>query len=144
MHRLETYAAHIQPSQAKPSTAPAKGPITTHILDTSRGLPASGVPVALAFLGPSSISKSSAESVQIGQGVTDADGRVATLLSPTHELQPGFYRITFNTGQYFESTGEKEYFYPQATIDFVVKNTKQHYHVPLLLNPFGFSTYRGS
>eukprot|EP00301_Raphidiophrys_heterophryoidea_P014363 c2236_g1_i1.p1 GENE.c2236_g1_i1~~c2236_g1_i1.p1 ORF type:complete len:144 (-),score=31.77 c2236_g1_i1:65-433(-) len=119
-----------------------KGPITTHILDTSQGRPAKGVPVTLLISAPAGAG--GAKFTEIGRGVTDADGRIMTLLSPTHTLVPGEYQISFALKEYFEAQGVTEYFYPHATIDFIVKNVNQHYHVPLLLNPFGFSTYRGS
>lgn len=105
--------------------------ITTHILDTSRGRPASGVSVRLER-----------EGVQVGEGSTDADGRVRDLLPPG-PLAPGVYQIHFDTGSYFAQQGVKG-FYPGVSIQFIVEAGEAHYHVPLLLNPFGYSTYRGS
>jgi 5-hydroxyisourate hydrolase len=111
--------------------------ITTHILDTSRGRPASGVPVVLEF--------QSAEDgwELIGQGETDSDGRLKELLPSSHVLAEGIYRLTFDTKPYFASQSV-ESFYPEVIIIFSVRDATQHYHVPLLLNPFGYSTYRGS
>ena len=114
-------------------------PITTHILDTSVGKPAAGVVVTLER------KVHSGDEVtweDVGDGVTDDDGRVTELLPPD-TLVAGIYRIHFAIGAYFQGAG-REAFYPEASIVFEVKNPKEHYHVPLLLNPYGFSTYRGS
>jgi 5-hydroxyisourate hydrolase len=102
--------------------------ITTHVLDTAKGRPAVGVPVKLEF-------RQSSGWTEAGKGVTDADGRCRTLLGGP--LAAGEYRITFDTSSY--ST-----FYPSVTVHFAVIDTAQHYHVPLLLSPYGYSTYRGS
>jgi 5-hydroxyisourate hydrolase len=109
--------------------------VSTHILDTTRGRPAQGVAVSLELVGPDGGAR------RVGQGVTDADGRVKPLLETI--LEAGTYRIRFEVGAYFEAA-KVEAFYPSVAIDFVVKNPSEHFHVPLLLNPFGFSTYRGS
>ena len=110
--------------------------ITTHILDTSRGQPASGVAVVLEL--------QSAERWQVlGRGVTDGDGRLKELLPSDFKFVPGAYRLTFHTGDYFE-TQQVESFYKEITISFIVRDARGHYHVPLLLSPFGYSTYRGS
>ena len=113
----------------------AKSPITTHILDTARGRPASGVRVELERRGANGFEL-------VGDGTTDDDGRLATLMAP-ESLSAGEYRIRFDTGAYFERL-EQRGFYPEVAIVFVVEATDEHYHVPLLLNPFGYSTYRGS
>ena len=110
--------------------------ITTHILDTSRGLPAAGVTVVLEL--------QSAQGWQVlGRGVTDADGRVQSLLPANFKLAPGDYRLIFHTGDYFDAQ-HVESFYREITISFVVRAASGHYHVPLLLSPYGYSTYRGS
>jgi 5-hydroxyisourate hydrolase len=108
--------------------------ITTHVLDTSRGCPAAGVPVLLERALDS-------DWQPVGRGTTDADGRVRDLLSPAPE--EGRYRLTFDTGAYFRAIGATG-FYPEVSVTFVVGDGEQHYHVPLLLSPFGYSTYRGS
>jgi 5-hydroxyisourate hydrolase len=109
--------------------------ISTHVLDVSRGRPAQDVPVTLEKKeGPSFTALDSAR--------TDADGRVKELV-PEGKLTAGTYRITFDTGAYFTSQGV-EGFYPEASIVFVVRDAEAHYHVPLLLSAFGYSTYRGS
>jgi 5-hydroxyisourate hydrolase len=110
--------------------------ITTHILDTSRGRPASGVTVVLE--------SQSAQGWQVlGHGVTDADGRLKELLPADFNLKPGAYRLTFQTGDYFAAQ-QIESFYTEVMISFNVRDAAEHYHVPLLLSPFGYSTYRGS
>ncbi|MFO0662592.1 MAG: hydroxyisourate hydrolase [Polyangiaceae bacterium] len=107
--------------------------ITTHVLDTSTGKPAKGVPIKLEYLAGSQFEA-------VGQGVTDDDGRLRTLLGGKAP-DIGTYRITFDTSAYY---GEAECFYPYVSIVFRVKDASTHYHVPLLLSPFGISTYRGS
>jgi 5-hydroxyisourate hydrolase len=114
-----------------------KTPITTHVLDTSTGKPGAGVPVVLER-------KTHTSGWQvIGQGITDIDGRINDLLSPREAFLTGHYRLTFEIGPYFLMQNV-ESFFPQVTIGFVVKDAQQHYHVPLLVSPFGYSTYRGS
>jgi len=110
--------------------------ITTHVLDTSRGRPAPGVPVTLEI-------EAAAGWTVVGKGTTNADGRITDLLSPGTTLTAGVYRLIFDTGSYFMSR-QIESFYPQVVIVFRVTEPTEHYHVPLLLNPFGYSTYRGS
>ena len=111
-------------------------PITTHVLDTSKGRPAVGVTATLEH-------QSSTDWQQIGKGVTNADGRISDLLPKDSPLKAGIYRITFETGAYF-SANNVSAFYPSVPIIFEIKQAGEHYHVPLLLNPFGYSTYRGS
>jgi 5-hydroxyisourate hydrolase len=106
--------------------------ITTHVLDTSRGQPAAGVVVRLER-----------GAAVLASGRTDADGRLRDLLPEHVALTPGVYRLVFDTGVYFRDQAV-EAFYPHVAIDFEVRDAAQHYHVPLLLSPFGYSTYRGS
>ena len=101
--------------------------VTTHVLDSSLGVPAAGVPVQLS--GPDGL---------IASSQTNADGRVTTL--GPESLEPGAYTLTFDTATYFGATLA---FYPRVCIEFTVGGD-EHYHVPLLLSPFGYSTYRGS
>ena len=110
--------------------------ITTHILDTSLGKPAAGVPIKLE----QKIAENKWQT--LGEGTTNADGRVANLLPKETILPLGIYKITFYTEGYFAEQN-RENFYPIVEIQFNVHDGS-HYHVPLLLNPFGFSTYRGS
>ena len=111
--------------------------ITTHVLDTARGRPAAGVPVVLEVIGPLD------QWQEIGRGVTDPDGRLKTLMPGSQALTAGVYRLVFDTRAYFE-TQRTRGFYPQVTVTFEVGEGDAHYHVPLLLSPFGYSTYRGS
>jgi 5-hydroxyisourate hydrolase len=111
--------------------------ITTHVLDTSRGRPAAGVPVTLAR------QTDSEQWDTIGQGETDTDGRLRTLTSGDAMLLPGVYRLVFDVARYFSAHGTPA-FYPTVVIVFETVEGEQHYHVPLLLSPFGYSTYRGS
>jgi len=110
--------------------------ITTHVLDTSRGRPAKGVPVTLEV-------EAAGGWKLLGKGVTNADGRIGDLLEKEHELASGVHRLIFDTGSYFAAQNVNS-FYPEVVVTFRVEGPKQHYHVPLLLSPFGYSTYRGS
>ncbi|MFY9823980.1 MAG: hydroxyisourate hydrolase [Thermoanaerobaculia bacterium] len=110
--------------------------ITTHVLDTSRGRPASGVPVVLEILSEDGWR-------ELGRAATDGDGRVRQLVPAGSSLIGGSYRLTFQTAAYFTDR-EIEGFYPEVSIVFEVRDAAQHHHVPLLLSPFGYSTYRGS
>lgn len=107
-------------------------PITTHILDTAKGCPAAEIPVSLEFLNENK------QWQTIAKDKTDADGRIMNWEMP--QIQPGLYRIHFNIDAYHQGEG----FFPTVSIDFRIKQVDEHYHVPLLLSPFSFSTYRGS
>ncbi len=111
--------------------------ITTHVLDTARGRPAGGIHVRLEMRSATRAWRSLAE------GTTDADGRIRGLLSPDHTLEAGVYRLVFEVGRYLR-VQQEEGFYPEVPVVFEVRDPAQHYHVPLLLSPFGYSTYRGS
>ena len=109
--------------------------ISSHVLDTSLGKPAAGLTVRLAVLEGNSFQ-------ELGHGVTDHDGRVKHLLGTT-PLVAGTYRLSFETGAHYRAAA-RDTFYEQVEIQFRVSDPSQHYHVPLLLSPFGYSTYRGS
>ena len=111
--------------------------ITTHVLDTARGKPADGVPIVLEHR------DAKGKWLELGRGTTDSDGRLRTLVPSGLALEPSTYRLTFDTADYFRAQG-RDGFYPEVTISFTVRDPTQHYHVPLLLSPFGYSTYRGS
>jgi 5-hydroxyisourate hydrolase len=113
--------------------------ISTHVLDTARGRPAAGVPVVLELVEDSG----SGARREIGRATTDADGRVRELVPGGAQSHPGTYALTFETAAYHSGTGD-ETFYPRVTILFTVRDATQHHHVPLLLSPYGYSTYRGS
>jgi 5-hydroxyisourate hydrolase len=109
--------------------------ITTHVLDTSLGKPAAALAVSLDVCDGDSWR-------ELGQGVTDADGRLRTF-SPEVALSLGSYRLNFETAAYFRATS-REAFFEHVTLEFRVVDASQHYHVPLLLTPFGYTTYRGT
>jgi len=113
--------------------------ITTHVLDVSRGKPAEGVPLELERRG------ADGAWTRAGTGTTDADGRCKTLLPAGAALEPATYAIRFDTAAYFVKVGVPDAFYPEARIVFTVRaGAGNHFHVPLLLAPFGYSTYRGT
>lgn len=115
---------------------PGVSAITTHVLDTSLGRPARDVAVTLER-------RESDAWIELGRGRTDGDGRCRELLPAGVALQPATYRLSFESGAYFGARGTPA-FYPQVSIVFEVREPAQHHHVPLLLSPFGYSTYRGS
>ena len=110
-----------------------RSPITTHILDVALGKPAVNVPVELEMMNGKKWKK-------LASKKTNADGRVEDLLTPGSKIAAGTYRLSFKIGKYFKG----ETFYPYAEIVFEVKKLNQHYHVPLLVSPYSYSTYRGS
>lgn len=132
-----------EPPKALTRTRP---PITTHILDIARGTPATGIEVRLETWADNQTRPlfgqvdSGCWKLQ-GSSTTDKDGRSGQLMSIVDALKPGIYRISFNTGKY-----NPEGFFPYVCIVFEVKESQkfEHFHVPLLLSPFSFSTYRGS
>jgi 5-hydroxyisourate hydrolase len=109
--------------------------ITTHVLDTSRGRPAADLKVELH-------KKSGEDWRSVGIAVTDENGRCSSLLGDA-PLAAGTYRLTFHAGSYFKSQ-HVESFYSDIPVIFEVRDARTHHHVPLLLSPFGYSTYRGS
>ena len=109
--------------------------ISTHVLDTSAGRPAQGMTIRLSRL------DDGVETV-LSEGVTNADGRVLDLV-PGGQIAPGRYRMWFDTGAWQEARGVLG-FYPEVVVTFDVRAQAEHHHVPLLISPYGFSTYRGS
>ncbi len=109
--------------------------VTTHVLDTARGAPAAGVPVRLESVSGADPGE------EIGRASTDADGRVREI--GPERLPSGTYRIVFDTAAYFAQQ-QTAGFFPEVAITFTVDGDGPHYHVPLLLSPFGYTTYRGS
>ncbi len=106
--------------------------VSTHVLDTALGKPAAGISAVLEAETPPG------QWTQLGHAATDADGRIKSFVPPHVSLAPGVYRLRFDTGAY--EVG----FYPEVIITFRIDSPEQYYHVPLLLSPFGYSTYRGS
>lgn len=109
--------------------------LTTHVLDTSKGRPAVGISVFL-------YQQHNDSWTEITIATTNHDGRIPNLLNSDVVLRPGVYKLKFETREYFDKMGIQS-FYPFVEIIFIISGS-EHYHVPLLLNPFGYSTYRGS
>jgi len=109
--------------------------ITTHVLDIARGEPAEGITVILEL-------RQASEWAPIGRGTTDANGRVNTLIDGP--ISPGTYRLTFDIGSFHRNQGLSVAFFPEVRITFNVRDPGEHFHIPLLLSPFGYSTYRGA
>ncbi|WP_309641314.1 2-oxo-4-hydroxy-4-carboxy-5-ureidoimidazoline decarboxylase [Flavobacterium sp.] len=109
--------------------------ITTHVLDTAVGLPGKDISIRLQ-------SKQNGIWQTIAQGITNSDGRIPDLLPQEKNLKPDIYKMVFDTGNYYQQQNLKT-FYPEVEIQFSTFD-ESHYHVPLLVNPFGYSTYRGS
>lgn len=112
------------------------GNLTTHVLDTARGLPAAGVPIALFRVGRG-------ERELLAKAMTNADGRTDAPILAGGALEPGVYELVFTVGAYLRG-GESPGFLDEIPVRFGVTDRGTHYHVPLLLSPFGYSTYRGS
>lgn len=115
--------------------SPLKSPLTTHVLETATGRPAAELHITLER-------QAGEDFEHVTHCLTNADGRVAGLITP-EAFTEGVYRITFETGRWYAKRGERT-FYPTAAIVFEVFDASEHHHVPLLLSPFGYSTYRGS
>jgi 5-hydroxyisourate hydrolase len=127
----------------------AKSPITCHVLDTSTGRPAQGITIRLQRFDAPKKEGDQWLFNPLAEGVTNSDGRCVDLLPPitsteTRELlKPGLYKIIFSTKEYFDSKSVKA-FYPWVDITFELSDLSEHYHIPLLISPYGFTTYRGS
>jgi 5-hydroxyisourate hydrolase len=111
-------------------------PLSTHILNTTTGKPASGVPLVLQ-------KQTGGGWEDLRKAKTDEKGRASDLYIPGKALKAGTYRLIFETGDYFKTQGVSTFF-PRVEIVFVIEKTEEHYHIPLLISPFGYSTYRGS
>lgn len=132
--------------KSSPITSRVRPPITTHVLDVARGCPAAGIEVLLEMYNAKQLSPVFGKSdndkwIVQGSSTTDKDGRSGQLMKMVNDLSPGVYRISFNTGKYNPNG-----FFPFVSIVFEVKESQktEHFHIPLLLSPFSFSTYRGS
>ncbi len=112
-------------------------PITTHVLDTARGKPAEGITTVLEMRSSPGVWK------ELSRSKTNSEGRITNFLPENFKVEPGVYRLTFSTQEYFRVLGV-ESFYPFVTVTFEVKDAAAHFHVPLLLSPYSYSTYRGS
>jgi 5-hydroxyisourate hydrolase len=114
----------------------ADNPLSVHILDLQSGQPTAGVNVTLE-------ERDGQQWRTLGQGMTDAQGRVRALYPAGRQLTAGAYRIVFKTGEHYARLRQPTFF-DQIPVEFKVENTAQHYHIPLLLSPYGYSTYRGN
>lgn len=117
-----------------------EGYLTTHVLDTARGVPAAGVGIAIYRVSGEAREK-------IAETVTNADGRTDAPILPKEAFATGTYELVFFAGDYLRATGQagdEPLFLDQVPIRFGMADPEAHYHVPLLLSPFGYSTYRGS
>lgn len=114
----------------------AANPLSVHILDLQTGQPTAGVTVTLE-------QQSQDGWRQLASGVTNAQGRIAEMYPADQAMQAGDYRIVFKTGEHYARL-KQDTFFPEIPVQFHVEKTGQHYHIPLLLSPFGFSTYRGN
>jgi 5-hydroxyisourate hydrolase len=110
--------------------------ITTHVLDLKSGLPARAVAVRLEI-------HRADRWTPLGDRVTDEDGRVRDFIAQGARVDSGLYRLTFRTGDYFRAQGTAA-FHPEVVVSFEISDPARHHHVPLLISPFGYTTYRGS
>ncbi|KAF4623064.1 hypothetical protein D9613_002232 [Agrocybe pediades] len=131
----------------------SKSPITCHVLDSSTGKPAENVFIRLQILEKAKVEGEPDIFHPLAKGYTNADGRCLDLLPPagselakkekTDLVAGQTYKVVFKTKEYFEKTNRKS-FYPWVEISFVIENPDEHYHIPLLISPYSFTTYRGS
>ena len=111
--------------------------LSTHVLDTSRGRPAAGITIRLETL------NAGEGWTPLSEAATDDDGRVKHFVLNEANLGPGTYRLVFSVEKYFKELNQQT-FYPEVSVAFLIEPGAEHYHVPLLISPFGYSTYRGS
>ncbi|ECI5745797.1 hydroxyisourate hydrolase [Salmonella enterica subsp. enterica] len=132
---MSVSAFSMAATSEKPTT-PMKNPISVHVLNLKTGVPFEGVTVLLE-------KKNGNAWVKLNSAVTSQDGRINALYPAGEEIQPGDYRVTFETGEYYARQHE-ETFFPEIPVIIHVPKAGEHYHVPLLLSQYGYSTYRGS
>ncbi|WP_040262573.1 hydroxyisourate hydrolase [Pseudomonas massiliensis] len=114
----------------------APNPLSVHVLNLQTGTPSQGVQVTLERHAGTTWQP-------LAEGTTNEQGRIAELFPANKAIEPGEYRVVFKTGAYYRNL-RQDSFFPEIPVIFQVRQTDQHYHIPLLLSPFGFSTYRGS
>ncbi len=114
----------------------ASNPLSVHILDLQTGQPMPGVAVTLE-------QKKGADWAQINSGVTNEQGRIVALYPATQALSVGIYRVVFKTGKHYAQLNQKTFFV-EIPVEFNLDKVDEHYHIPLLLSPYGYSTYRGN
>lgn len=136
-NRLQHIKDHILANQCSEMSALPPSPLTTHVLNTGRGVPAANMTIMLYFLDPMT-----SEWILSTTGTTNGDGRCPGLITG-EAFVPGTYKMRFETGRYWEGLGEP-CFYPYVEIVFTITDASQKFHIPLLLSRFSYSTYRGS
>lgn len=115
---------------------PTKNPLSVHVLNLTTGAPSAGITVVLE-------KKNGDNWMKLNSAVTSQNGRISALYPTGQKIQPGDYRVTFKTGDYYAAQHE-ETFFPEIPVIFHIAKADEHYHVPLLLSPYGYSTYRGN
>jgi len=116
--------------------AAAKNPLSVHVLNLQTGQPTAGIEVELD-------QKLQDNWVKLASGVTDNNGRISALFPQDKTASTGSYRVVFKTGDFYKKTNQKTFF-PEIPVEFNMEASGEHYHIPLLLSPFGYSTYRGN
>lgn len=114
----------------------AQNPLSVHVLNLQDGLPSSEVKVSLE-------EQENGKWVQLSQATTNEQGRIPALYPEGKKLEKGMYKVTFKTGDWFKAHKQKSFF-PEVPVIFEVDGSVEHYHIPLLLSPYGYSTYRGN
>lgn len=114
----------------------AKNPLSVHVLNTETGLPSSNITVVLE-------AQQGDKWVTLNEGKTDNNGRITELYPKDTNLQKGVYKVTFKTGDWFKANNKRSFF-PEVPVVFVIDGNLEHYHIPLLLSSYGYSTYRGN
>lgn len=133
---LMSVCAFSMAATSEKSATPMKNPVSVHVLNLQTGIPSEGVTVVLD-------KKEGDKWIKLNSAVTSQDGRINALYPDGKEIQPGDYRVTFETGKYYADHNE-DTFFPEIPVIIHVPKAGEHYHVPLLLSQYGYSTYRGS
>lgn len=118
------------------SVAMAQNPLSVHVLNLENGLPSSNVSVTLE-------EQKNGQWVKISEAKTNEQGRITELFPENKAFQSAIYKVTFKTGDWFKANNQKTFF-PEVPVIFQVDGSVKHYHIPLLLSPYGYSTYRGN
>ncbi|EOR06582.1 hydroxyisourate hydrolase [Acinetobacter tandoii] len=114
----------------------AQNPLSVHVLNLDNGLPSANVKVVLE-------TQQNNQWVEINSGTTNEQGRITELYPKDTALQKGIYKVTFKTGDWFRQQNQRSFF-PEVPVVFVIDGSLDHYHIPLLISPYGYSTYRGN
>lgn len=136
MNKLKSVMAGVMLTGASTLAVAAGNPLSVHVLNLENGLPSPGVQVVLE-------QQKGDEWTQLSTGVTNEQGRITALFPEGQSLENGNYRVTFETGEWFKEH-DTATFFPEVPVIFSADASVEHYHIPLLLSPYGFSTYRGN